>query len=46
MNSGVGSSGSPTQNGRMSERPSPALNNSRIFEAERERMAGRAASMD
>src|SRR3954462_15600496 len=32
MNSGVGSSGSPTQNARMSLRPRPSLYNSRILE--------------
>src|SRR3990170_8700370 len=43
MKSGVGSSGSPTQNGTMSLRPMPALNSSRILEAVRLRTAARAA---
>jgi hypothetical protein len=42
MKSGVGSSGSPTQNGSTSLRPMPALNNSRILEAVSARTAARA----
>src|SRR5258708_5533061 len=44
MNCGVGSSGSPTQNGSTSVLPSPSFTSSRIFEAVRARTAARAAS--
>src|SRR5688572_6462935 len=46
MNSGVGSSGSPTQKGTMSLRPSPSFTSSRILEAVSERTAARAMSGD
>src|SRR5690349_13092297 len=45
MNSGVGSSGSPTQNASTSATPSAELTTSRILEAASERTAGRASSM-
>src|SRR3954469_15721218 len=44
MNSGVGWSGSPTQNARTSGLPSPSLTSSRILEALSARTAGRAES--
>src|SRR5258706_16477344 len=44
MKSGVGWSGSPTQNVSRSSRPCPAFTSSRIFEAVRTRTAARAVN--
>src|SRR5688572_32125042 len=44
MNSGVGSSGSPTQNASTSGLPMPSLTSSRIFEATSVRTDARACS--